>query len=271
MINSKKLRENFMSVAIITGASSGIGREFAKNLNLMLGIDEFWFVARREDRMEALRDELNVKAKIIKADLSVSDGIETVRRALEAEKPKVSFLINAAGFGDFGAFDEISEDSVAKMIDLNAKALVLITHMVIPYMQKGGKIIELGSGSCFTPLPYFNVYSSSKVFVLHYTKALNYEIKKYGISATCFCPGWVETEFIGKALLDGKTTHPKKMKPLLSAEKVVRGCIKAAERGRPMYVVNWFTKMQHALFKLVPDFILTRIWLRMLEKPKKDD
>ena len=259
-----------MSVAIITGASSGIGREFAKNLNSMLGIDEFWFVARREDRMEALRDELGVKARIIKADLCESEGIEKIRGELEAEKPEVSYLINAAGFGDFGAFDEIPETSVARMIDLNAKALVLITHMVIPYMQKGGKIIELGSGSCFTPLPYFNVYSSSKVFVLHYTKALNYEIKKYGLTATCFCPGWVETEFIDKALLDGKTTHPKKMKPMLSAEKVVVGCIKAAERGKRMYVVNWFTKLQHALFKLLPDRILSRIWLSMLEKPKVD-
>ena len=260
-----------MSVAIITGASSGIGREFAKNLNSMLGIEEFWFIARREDRMEALRNELRVKAKIIKADLCKTEGIECVRAALEEEKPQVSFLINAAGFGDFGAFDEISETSVARMIDLNAKALVLITHMVIPYMQRGGKIIELGSGSCFTPLPYFNVYSSSKVFVLHYTKALNYEIKKYGLTATCFCPGWVETEFIDKALLDGKTTHPKKMKPLLSAERVVRGCIRAAERGKKMYVVNWFTKLQHTLFKILPDCILTRLWLTMLEKPKKED
>ena len=260
-----------MAVAIITGASSGIGSEFAKNLNSMLGIDKFWFVARREERMEKLRDELGVQAKIIKADLCTTEGIEKIREALEAEKPEVSYLINAAGFGDFGAFDEISELSVARMIDLNAKALVLITHMVIPYMQRGGKIIELGSGSCFTPLPYFNVYSSSKVFVLHYTKALNYEIKKYGITATCFCPGWVETEFIDKALLDGKTTHPKKMKPMLSKEKVVKGCIKAAECGRRMYVVNWFTKMQHVLFKILPDFILTRLWLTMLTKPKKDD
>ncbi len=260
-----------MSVAIITGASSGIGREFAKQLNSIIGIEEFWFIARREDRMEALRDELGVKAKIIKADLCETEGIDRVRAELEAEKPVVSYLVNAAGFGDFGAFDEIPETSVARMIDLNAKALVLITHMVIPYMQKGGKIIELGSGSCFTPLPYFNVYSSSKVFVLHYTKALNYEIKKYGISATCFCPGWVETEFIDKALLDGKTTHPKKMKPLLSAEKVVRGCIKAAERGKCMYVVNWFTKLQHTLFKILPDCILTRLWLTMLEKPKKEE
>ena len=263
-------REN-MGIAIITGASSGIGKEFAKALNSMLGIDSFWFIARREEKMKALAEELGVNAKIISADLCTTEGIELVRKTLEEEKPEVSYLVNAAGFGDFGAFDEISEDSVARMIDLNSKALVLITHMVIPYMQKGGRIVELGSGSCFTPLPYFNVYSSSKVFVLHYTKSLNYEIKKYGLRATCFCPGWVETEFIDKALQNGKTTHPKKMKPLLSAEKVVKGCVRAAEKGKSMYVVNWFTKLQHVLFKLLPDFILTRLWLKMLVSPKENE
>ncbi len=260
-----------MSVAIITGASSGIGREFAKNLYETLGIKDFWFVARREERMAELADELGVSAKIIKADLCHDEGIEKLRAELEAEKPQVSYLVNAAGFGDFGSFDELPESSVARMIDLNVKALVLITHMVIPYMIKGGRIIELGSGSCFTPLPYFNVYSSSKVFVLHYTKSLNHEIKKYGIRALCFCPGWVETEFIGKAVADGTRTHPKKMKPMLKVENVVRGCIKAAEKGKAMYVTNWYTKLQHLLFKILPDPILTRLWLKMLTHPEKEN
>ena len=260
---------NNMSVAIITGASGGIGSEFARQLNKMLGIDEFWFIARREDRMLRLRDELGVKAKIISADLTTSDGIDKVREALVNEKPAVKFLVNSSGFGNFGAFDDLSEDEVARMIDLNVKALVLLTHMIIPYMERGGRIIQLGSGSCFTPLPYFNVYSSSKVFVLHYTKSLNHEIKKYGLRATCFCPGWVETEFIDKAVSRG-ITHPKSMKPLLSCEKVVRGCVKASVRGRAMYVTNWYTKLQHLLFKILPDSILTRLWLGMLikEEPK---
>lgn len=258
-----------MAVAIITGASSGIGREFARHLNSMMGIDEFWFVARREDRMEALKDELQVKARIISADLCTTEGIDKFRDELSEQKPEVSWLVNAAGFGTFGAFDEISENEIARMIDLNAKALVLITHMVIPYMVRGGRIVQLGSGSCFTPLPYFNVYSSSKVFVLHYTKSLNYEIKKYGLRACCFCPGWVETEFLDKAIASGKTTHPKKTKPLLRSDKVVKRCVKAAARGKRMYVTNWYTKLQHVLFKLLPDRILTRLWLGMLWHPDK--
>ena len=261
-----------MAIAIITGASSGIGADFARELKAQAGIDEFWFVARRTDRMEALRDELGVRAKIISADLSSSEGLATFREALNTERPEVKFLVNAAGFGCFGAFDELDENTVEKMIDLNAKALVLITHMTIPYMVRGGRIIELGSGSCFTPLPYFNVYSSSKVFVLHYTKSLNFEIKKYGLRATCFCPGWVHTEFLGKAMADSRVTQPgkNKTKPLLNSRRVVRGCVKASLRGRAMYVTNWYTKLQHLLFKIVPDPILTHLWLGMLEYPAGD-
>jgi short-subunit dehydrogenase len=253
----------FMSLAIITGASSGIGMEFARQLRGR-GIDEFWLIARREDKLLALSEELGYKCKIITADLATDEGIEVYRSTLESEKPQVKYLINAAGFGEYGAFDEVDESTVRKMIDLNVKALVLLTHMTVPYMERGGRIVQMGSGSCFTPLPYFNVYSSGKVFVLHYTKSLNYELKKYGVRATCFCPGWVETEFIGKAENPG-VTMPKECKPLLKCDKVVAGCIKAMEKGKTMYVTGWYTKLQHLLFKIVPDPILTKLWLGMLE------
>ena len=260
-----------MSVAIITGASSGIGSEFAKQLKEKCGVKEFWFVARREENMKRLAENLSVNAKIITADLTEKAGIEKVREALIEEKPTVKYLINCAGFGNFGSFDEIPESDVEKMIDLNVKALVLITHMVIPYMERGGRIVELGSGSCFTPLPYFNTYSSSKVFVLHYTKSLNFELKKYGIRATCFCPGWVETEFLGKATARANVTMPKTMKPMLKCPDVVAKCIKAMERGRAMCVTNWYTKLQHLLFKLTPDVLLTKTWLTMLKQPNKEE
>ena len=260
-----------MSVAIITGASSGIGAAFAREYAKR--VDELWLVARRKDRMIELGESLGVKYRVISADLTTSEGIEAIRGELEAQQPKVKYLVNAAGFGDFGAFDEISEKKVEMMIDLNVKALVLITHMTIPYMERGGRIIQMGSGSCFTPLPYFNVYSSGKVFVLHYTKSLNFEIKKYGLRATCFCPGWVHTEFLGNATAKKDVTRPRDgaMKPLLNCEKVVHGCVKAAEKGRTMYVTNWYTKLQHLLFKLLPDPILTHLWLGMLEKGENNE
>ena len=259
-----------MSLAIITGASSGIGAEFAKQLK-GIGVDEFWFVARREEKMHKLGEELGVSYKVVKADLASDEGIEEYRRTLETEKPQVKYLINAAGFGDFGAFDEIGEDRVRKMIDLNVKALVLITHMTVPYMERGGRIVQMGSGSCFTPLPYFNVYSSGKVFVLHYTKSLNYELKKYGVRATCFCPGWVETEFLGKATARPTATVPKEMKPMLKCEDVVKRCVKASIKGKTMCVTNWYTKLQHLLFKTVPDNLLTNTWMTMQKEPEAEN
>lgn len=252
-----------MGIALITGASSGIGREFVKQLNENYGIEEFWLVARRKERMEALAKELSIKARIISADLCTEEGVDAVRQALQSEKPQIKVLINAAGFGRFGAHDQISERDTIRMIDLNVKALVLITHMALPYMEKGGRIIEMGSGSCFTPLPNFNVYAASKSFVLHYTKALYYEVKKYGVTATAFCPGWVHTEFLDTAGTDKNVNRPKKTKPLLKVETVVKGSLKAAMKGKKMYVTNWFTKMQHVLFKILPDGILSRLWLKM--------
>ena len=257
-----------MSVAIITGASSGIGREFAFKLRDIAGVNEFWLIARSTDKMIKVAEELGdkCKCKILSLDLSVKEGIEAYKSALTEEKPEISFLVNAAGFGTFGSFDTLPEKTVSDMIDLNVKATVLITHASVPYMKRGGRIIELGSGSCFTPLPHFNVYSSSKVFVLHYTKSLNYELKPYGVRATCFCPGWVETPFLPKSL-DAKDAYvPKKMKPLLKVDKVVSGCVKASIRGKAMYVTNWYTKLQHLLFKILPDPILTKLWLGMLKK-----
>ncbi len=261
-----------MSVAIITGASSGIGSEFARQLSRRPDVTEFWFIARRAARMEALAAELGVSARIISADLSTSEGIESVRSALAEARPEVGYLINAAGFGTFGTYSELDDGEAERMIDLNVKALVLITNAVIPYMKRGGRIIELGSGSCFTPLPAFNVYAASKSFVLHYTKALNYELRERGLRACCFCPGWVGTDFIDKALSNSSATHPRReaMKPLLNVERAVRGCIRAVDRGRRMYVTNAYTKLQHLLFKLLPDRLLTRAWLGMLEAPNEE-
>lgn len=257
-----------MSLAIVTGASSGIGASFCRQLVSECGVDEIWLVARRKDRMTEVGESLGIAYKIIEADLSRDSGINAVREALSLEKPTVDYLINCAGFGDFGSFDQISEEQVRAMIDLNVKATVLLCHICVPYMKKGGRIVNMGSGSCFTPLPYFNVYSSGKVFVLHYTKSLNFELKKYGIRATCFCPGWVETEFLGKATAAKNVTSlpVSAMKPILNCDKVVAGCIKAMKRGRAMYVTGLYTKLQHLLFKVVPDPILTKIWLGMLKR-----
>lgn len=254
-----------MSVAIITGASSGIGREFAHQLLRAGRADSFWLIARRADRMEELAAELGCPCRILPADLTTEEGLQIVYRALEEERPQVGYLVNAAGFGKFGRYDQVSERDVSRMIDLNVKALVLLTHRILPYMERGGHIIQMGSGSCFTPLPAFNVYASSKAFVMHYSKALRYEAKPLGVTVTLFCPGWVHTEFLDLADLHEKVDHPRATKPLLQVEPVVAYALHRAARGKFFAVTNWYTKLQHLLFKLLPDSLLSRTWLGMLE------
>lgn len=257
-----------MGIAIITGASSGIGREFALQLEAAKEVDGYLLIARRADRLEALAATLT-GARVLAADLSTEEGILAVGDYLAREQPTVRVLINAAGFGRFGDYAHLSEKTVSDMIDLNVKATVLLTHRVIPYMEKGGYIIELGSGSCFTPLPHFNVYAASKSFVLHYSKGLRDEIAPLGLSVTCFCPGWVATEFLGKAEPSDGAYAPADPKPLLEAPRVVAYALRRARRGKLLAVTGWYTKLQHLLFKICPDRLLTRTWLRSVLKVKK--
>ncbi len=257
-----------MKLAVITGASSGIGREFARQLKARGDADEFWFVARRRDSMEALAAELDCPCRIITADLATDEGVDALLRLVAEEKPAVHYLICAAGFGSFGGCTEVSDTQVSRMIDLNIKALVRVTHAFVPHMVRGGHILELGSASAFTPLPYFNVYASGKAFVHHYTKALWHELRPLGISATCVAPGWVDTGFIATAVAEEGVTAPKpsSYKPLLKVEPVVKGALRAARRGKKLYTTNWFTKLMHMLYKLAPDGLLSRVWMKRLEK-----
>lgn len=256
-----------MGIAIITGASSGIGREFARQLERSGEVDGFLLIARREERLLALAEELT-DASVLAADLGTEEGLSRLFAYLEEKKPSVRYLINAAGFGKFGSYELIAERDVTAMIDVNIKATVLITHRVLPYMERGGHIIELASGSCFTPLPHFNVYAASKAFVLHYVKGLRDEIKPHGVTVTAFCPGWVATEFFGVAETVEGAPYPKNPKPMLRCERVVKYALKRAKKGKVMAVTNWYTKLQHMLFKLLPDRILTVLWRKTVLKTK---
>ncbi len=254
-----------MSMAIITGASSGIGQCFARKIQETGHVDRFLLVARRREKLEALAAELGPGAEILCADLATPAGIEAMRTYLTEHKPEVRYLINAAGYGVFGNWDEVSEADTAGMIDLNVKALVLLSHMIIPYMTKGSNLLEVGSASVFTPLPGFNVYASSKSFVYHYSQALAHEVRDRGIRVTVFCPGWVETEFFGRAENE-KSRGPKNKKPLLTVDYAVTCAMRAMKRGKILCTCNWYTKMQHLLSKIIPNGWMIAMWKNMCKK-----
>ena len=167
-------------IAIITGASSGMGKEFALQLPQWEKFDEFWLIARRADRLEALKEQISVPIRPIALDLTKMDDIQHLADLLDSVKPNVGLLANIAGFGKFGRYDQIPLSDSMAMIDLNCKALVAVTDIVLPFMKEGSKILNLDSLSAFQPVPYLNTYASTKAFVLSYTRSLGKELKPRG-------------------------------------------------------------------------------------------
>lgn len=254
-----------MAIAIITGASSGIGRQFALEIQKTGEVDGFLLVARSRGKLESLAAELGAGAQVLEADLATSEGVMRVKNWLVENKPVVQYMINAAGYGVFGDYTEVSEEETVGMIDLNIKATVLLSHAVIPYMLRGSHLLEMGSASVFTPLPGFNIYASTKAFVYHYAQALAYEVKEKGILVTVFCPGWVRTAFFDRAET-ARSQGPRKKRPMLSVEYAVGCAMRSMRRGRLLCTCNWFTKLQHLFSKILPNPILIRSWLGMLKK-----
>ena len=179
-------------IAVITGASSGMGREFVVQLCNQQKFDEVWVIARRTDRLESLSDEVKTTTvRPISLDLTKKESIEAYRALLEAEKPEVDVLVNASGVGRFGTFSDMDLESMDLMVDLNVKAYVAMTYVTLPYLHKGSEVYQLDSLSSFQPVPYICVYGATKAFVLSFSRALNVELKKQGIHMMAVCPGWV--------------------------------------------------------------------------------
>ncbi len=191
-------------VAIVTGASSGMGREFARQLAKSDEVEEIWLIARRRERLEELARELPCATKIMCEDLTSASDMDHIAAELSKQKPNVTYLVSAAGFGKFGTWDTIPVQDNDAMIDLNCKAMVHITTIVLPYMRRGSHVLEIVSCSAFTPLPHLNVYAASKAFMQSYVRALRWEVRGRGVCVTAVCPGWVKTEFMQTA---EKTGH----------------------------------------------------------------
>lgn len=251
-----------MKVAIITGASSGMGRQFAVQ-GAKEKIDELWVIARREDRLKELEREVDVPVRIFPLDLEQPGSVCVLENALKKENARVSLLVNAAGFCKFGKTAEQSRAEVAGMVALNVAALTAVTQAVLPYMERGGRIIQIASVAGFQPLPGMNVYAASKAYVLHYSRALNRELRKKGITVTAVCPGWTKTEFFDVAK---QTENPGEVKnfPLMSrAEDVVRKALKDSGKGKDVSVFGLHNKLHRLGAKLFPHRLVMAAWERI--------
>ncbi len=254
-----------MKIAVITGASSGMGREFVRQFDRKETFDEIWVIARRAERLEALRGEVRAPLRPLPMDLTEDDSLDRFRSLLSEEKPEIALLVNASGFGIFRAFAEAPLETQLSMIDLNDKALVAMTYLALPYMVSGSRIVNMGSLSAFQPVPYINVYGASKAFVLSFSRALGAELKPRGIRVMAVCPGWVRTEFFDTAVTDPKViTYYNRF---YETEEVVRRAMKDLRRGKDVSVCGLPIRGQVLLVKLLPHRLVMNIWCRQQKKP----
>ena len=164
-------------IAIVTGASSGMGREFARRLDRDYDLEELWVIARREDRLAALSGECRAKVRPLVLDLSQVESLTFLEALLEEEQPDLRVLVNAAGYGLFGTFAQMGMEEQLGIVDLNDRALTAMCRLCIPYLGPGSAIINLGSNSSWQPVPYMNVYAASKAYVLSFSRGLGVELK----------------------------------------------------------------------------------------------
>lgn len=249
-----------MSIAVITGASSGMGREFVRQLD-RFGFSQMWVIARRRERLEELRAEVRTPLRILELDLTDGESMEQYRATLERERPQIGVLVNCAGFGKFGKAEEIPLPESLGMIDLNCKALVAMTELSLPYLLRGGKVIQLDSLSAFQPVPGIATYGATKAFVLSYSRALNRELRPREIRVTAVCPGWVKTEFFDRAMETDDATI-RYFNRLYEAKDVVATALRDVRHGKDVSVHGLPIRAQVLGVKLLPHSWVMDIWMR---------
>ena len=188
-----------MRIAIVTGASSGLGRAYARQISRSMELDEVWLIARREERLRQVAGELGCRGRVLAMDLRRRESVERLETMLAEERPKLAALVCAAGFGKFGRAEDMTAQETEDMIALNCRAAVEVTRVCLPYLGRGSRLLEIASGAAFQPLPGMNLYAATKAFLLRYTQALRRELRGRGIKVTAVCPYWVKTEFVSVA------------------------------------------------------------------------
>lgn len=259
-----------MKIAIVTGASSGMGREFVRQLDRYVTVDEVWVIARRENALIALKDECAFPVRPIALDLCDPESFTRLSALLEEIKPDIRLLVNAAGFGKFGKFENIPVEEDMKMIDLNCKSLVAMTRLCLPYMHSGSHVLQLDSLSAFQPVPYITTYGATKAFVLSYSRAVNQELKGRGIRMMTLNPGWVKTEFFQHAFQTNDDTVSY-FDRLYEADFVVAYGLRDLYKSRKDVSIPGFpVRMQVRLVKLLPHKLIMNIWLNQQKKAKNN-
>ena len=256
------------NIAIITGASSGMGREFVRQLDGQY--EEIWGIGLGQEALDRVKEETKTPFVGLDLDLTKQESFDIIVKMLEEEKPNVQFLANCSGFGKFGRYDEIDVKDSANMVDLNCKALLMMTEYVLPYMKEGGRIVEIASVAGFQPIPYMAVYGASKAFVVSYARAINQELKSRKIKVTCVCPFWTKTAFFDRA----KATKAKDevvtyYAAMYKPENVVKKAIKKKKKGKELSICGFIARSQVRLVSMLPKKLVMATWIKQQKLKKK--
>lgn len=249
------------NIAIITGATGGIGQVFVREL-VNETLDEIWVVGRNQERLNALKNQFGEKIIPICKDLTNTADIISFSDLLKKQNPSVKWLINNAGAAKMALTTELSFSEITQTVDVNCKAPALLINICFPFMEKGARILNVSSAASFQPVPYINLYAASKAFVRNYSRALNAELKSFGITVTAVCPSWVDTDMLSKEI-NGKKVR---FKGIVSPEKVVKKALKDAKKGKDMSVCSLYVKCQHLNVKLMPQKLTMMLWLHSIKK-----
>lgn len=248
-----------MVTAVITGASSGLGKEY---INAVIAeypsVDAFWLVARRKELLKEIAEEHPDKTiAAISLDLSKEESLDLFEQLLKENNPEIKVLVNNAGFGKCEDFFSSNRRTQTDMVDLNCRALTGITRLCLPFMLDDSLVINVSSISAFAPTPHMSVYAATKSFVLAFSKALHDELRPRGIKVLAVCPGPMDTEFWKVANVpEGKSRLIDKL-PRVSAPVVAARSLKAAKRGKLVYTNSFFYKVYQLLGKILPhNFIM---------------
>ncbi len=263
------------NIIIITGASSGIGKEFARQIDPYFHkTDEIWLIARDKNRLQETASDMKHKTRVLSMDVTDPMQLEGLQEQLESHNACIRMMINCAGYGLMGDFAESDRDKDAcnngqlGMVRLNCEALTHMTHLCLPYLRRGSRIIQLASSAAFLPQPGFAVYAATKAYVLSFSRALGEELKQKGIYVTSVCPGPVDTPFFDIAERNGKTLSVKKF-TMVSAGRVVSLALKDSYRKRAMSVCSLPIRAFLLLTKCVPHQWILKIMELLQKKENK--
>ena len=248
-----------MKIAVITGASAGIGREFVYAVDRQEHFDEIWVIARRLERLEELAAKCSTPVRPLAMDLADLESIEEYKALLEKEQPEIGLLINASGCGVFGPFEEKELKKLLNSATLNSLALTAMCHVSLPYMHKGSSIVNIGSNSAWQPVPYQAVYGASKSYVLSFSRAIGRELRSRGVHVMCVCPGWIKTEFQQTAQHDRYIKYVDKW---YGPDEVAAQAMKDLRKKKSVSILGHPVRRQVRLVKLLPVELVMNIWCR---------